>query len=1179
MKLLYYSAMRPSRSLLKYLILMKLILIFLTTLFLQQGYSANAQLISISKKNISLHDVLKEIRMQTGNDFFFDNATLSRSKKIDIDIKKGTLEEVLNSTFKDQPLSYTISGNTIVVKGKEERVQPVEIKENLEIQQQLLAGKVTDEKGEELAGVNITVKGTTRGTTTDGSGKFQIEVQLNSTLVFSYIGFLRQELVYAGQSPLNVVLMEDNTAIDEVVVVGYGTQKKVNLTGAVSQIDSKVLDDRPVSNVTQAMQGSMPNVNVSFGNGRPGTEGSVNIRGYASINSANAAPLILIDGVPGNINNINPRDVESISVLKDAAASAIYGSRGAFGVMLVTTKSAKGGKVAINYSNNFGFAGSTVSTDFMTDGYDAARLNDEAFMRATGNSYTGYTEADYEELFKRKTDKSLPDVVIQNRKGKDQYVYYGNTDWWSVLYRDQQTSMEHALSFTGGTEKMDFYLSGRMYDKNGIMQINQDKFKSYNLRAKLSGEVASWFRVSNNTQFNYKNYTFPGWNGSANANNNFISSTVHALPSYVPINPDGTATYRTELNSYTIGDGIFADLLHGKSKGADGEYEFVNSFQALFSITKGLNIIGDYTFSHNPQSQFTRRTQAPWSIYPGVISYLGTDRLTEIETKYNNHVMNIFADYQRSFNVHNIKVTAGYNQEHRSYKRITGIRFDLLSEDLNDLNLGSGAMEVTGGANTWALMGFFGRINYDYKDRYLFEVNGRYDGTSKFPAGQRFGFFPSVSAGWRISEEPFFSSLKNVINEFKIRGSYGSLGNSQEAAVYGYIPLLNRGSSTYIMNGRRTEFLSVPTPTSPMLTWERATTSNIGIDINLFNNRLNTSFDLYQRNTLDMLVPGKTLPATFGAASPKTNAGDLRNTGWELSVVWRDQKMVGEKPLGYNVSLGLSDSKAKITRFDNREKLLNNHYVGQQLGEIWGYRVDGLFQSNEEADNWKTNQDYVNQQRLSAPGNWSKLQAGDMKFIDLNGDGKVNAGDNTLSNPGDQVIIGNALPRYTFGINLGANWHGFDISGFFQGIGRQHWYPGNNADKFWGPYSRPYYSFVPRNFTDDIWTPENPDAYFPLLRGYTALNNRGSLNVKNDRYLQDLAYIRLKNLTVGYSLPTSILGKAKISRARFYVSGENVFTLTKLRSDYIDPENASGEVNGRSYPFSKTFSLGIDITL
>lgn len=1044
-------------------------------------------------------------------------------------------------------------------------------------QQELISGTVVDSNGKPIAGVTVKVVETGITSMTNENGLFNIQSTLDQTLYVSMLGYEVQEVKISGKN-LRIVLNEGGEMLDEIVVVGYGVQKKVNLTGAVSQIDSKILEDRPVSNATQALQGAVPNLNINFSNGRPGTEGSVNVRGFASINSTNAGPLMLIDGVPGSINNVNPRDIENISVLKDAAAAAIYGARGAFGVVLVTTKKGKAGRMNISYNNNFGFSDLTVSTDFMTSGYDAARLNDEAFIRATGNSYTGYTPEDYEELLKRKTDPSLPSVVIQNRNGKDQYVYYANTDWWDVFYRDMQTSSEHAITMSGATEKINFYLSGRTYEKNGIMRVQQDKFRGYNLRAKLEGQLTNWLKVSNNGQINYKNYTFPGWNGSANANNNFISTTVHALPSYVPVNPDGTATFRTELNNYTIGDGIMADLLHGKSKGGEREFEFMNQTEAVATLYDGLTVTGNYTFAYNPINTFARRTQAPWSIYPGVISYLGYDRLTEAQVTNQVHTVNFFANYTKSFNDHNFGATAGYNREHRSYDRIGGVHNDLLSEDLNDFNLGTGDMTVNGGANTWALEGYFGRLTYNFKERYLFEVNGRYDGTSKFPSKQRFGFFPSFSGGWRISEESFMSDLKPILNEFKLRASYGELGNAQEASVYGYIPLMNSGLSNYIQNGNKTQFISAPTPISSDLTWERTNTLNIGTDISLMNSKFNMSFDYFIRKTLDMLIPGKTLPAVFGASSPRMNAGDLENRGWEVSLSYREQFEVGDKPFTLNVSAGLSDSKAKITRFDNPRGLLTDYYVGQELGEIWGFKTDGLFQSNEEAANYAVNQNYVDNVRLSAPGEWSRLQAGDLKYLDLNGDNIVNQGDNTLSNPGDQVIIGNSRARYTYGFNLGANWNGFDVSAFFQGIGRQHWYPGTNADKFWGPYSRPYFSFVPKDFEQDVWTPENPDAYYPLMRGYIALNTRGSLVTKNDRYLQNIGYLRLKNVTLGYTIKQEWMQRVKLSNARLFVSGENLWTATDLRSDYIDPEQAAQESNGRAYPYSRTFSFGLDIT-
>lgn len=1043
--------------------------------------------------------------------------------------------------------------------------------------QNTVSGKITDQEGNPVAGASVSNLVSGAGTSSNDQGEFEISGQSGEELRITMVGYVTQTVSITGPQ-IQITLEVSQQAVDEVVVVGYGRQKRVSLTGAVAQVGPEVLEDRPVANAAQALQGAVPNLNINFTNGRPGGEGKINIRGFASINSANASPLVLIDGVPGNINNINPRDIESISVLKDASAAAIYGARGAFGVMLVTTKKGKAGKMSISYSNNFATSDLTVRTDFITNGYDAAVLNDEAFVRATGNRYTGYTDEDYEELLKRKNDPSLPWVVIQNRNGKDQYVYYGNTDWWNTFYRNRMNSMEHALTFSGGSEKIDYYVSGRMYTKGGLMKVNQDEFEGYNLRSRLTGQVTDWLRISNNSQINYQNYTYPGWNSSVDANNNFISTTVHALPSYVAQNPDGTATYRTELNNYNIGDGIMADLLHGKSKGGEKEYEFINLFEAVAEITPGLTVTGNYTFNYNPIDVFRRRTQAPWSIYPGEISYLGNDQLYQSLGTYKKHSFNLFANFNKQFGDHHIGVTAGYNQELSTYRNVGGTHTDLLSEDLNDFNLGTGVPILNGGEATWALQGFFGRVNYDYKGRYLLEVNGRYDGTSKFPTGQRYGFFPSFSAGWRVMEEPFLESARAYINEAKLRVSYGALGNAQEASEYGYIPLLGAGTSAYLTNGARTQYLSIPIPISADLTWERTSTLNFGADFEFAQSRLMASFDYFVRETLDMLIPGKTLPAVFGAASPRTNAGDLRNVGWELSLSWRDHFNLADKPFSYNVGFGLSDSKAKITRFDNQQYLLNNYYVGQTLGDIWGYRIDGMFQSDEEAANWDVNQDFVNRQRLSAPGDWSRLQAGDLRFVDVNGDGVVDAGKNTLGDPGDQVIIGNNRPRYSFGFNLGGSWQGFDVSAFFQGIGRQHWWPGNNSDKFWGPYSRPYYSFVPKDFAEDIWTPENPDAYFPMLRGYIALNGNGSLNVKSDRYLQDLAYIRLKNLTVGYTLPAAMMSRLKLSNARIFLSGENLWTATKLRSEYIDPEQAGQETNGRAYPYSRTFSFGLDFT-
>ncbi len=1149
---------------------MKLTVILLTAVCLQVHASGFSQeRITLSAKNTELKKLFSLIQQKSNYRFLYYDGIIPDNIRVSIEANDMPLEKVLEKVLVNTSLKYQVLEDNLVVISRLEQAE----------QKRMVKGRVINEAGEALSGVSVQLKGSGNGTTTNENGEFSLDVSDNSTLVASYIGYDSKEVLVKNNEFIIIQLVAQNSSLDEVVVVGYGTQKKVNLTGAVSQVEAKVLEDRPVANITQALQGAVPNLNISFGDGRPGSGGTINIRGIASLNDQKGSPLVLVDGVPGSLNLINPRDVESISVLKDAASSAIYGARGAFGVVLVTTKRAKKGKMNINYGNNFAQATSTVSTDFITDGYTSAILNDEAFLKAVGKTYTGYTDQDYEELKKRQTDKSLPSYIIDNRNGKDMYVYYGNTDWWRTMFRDWQPSMEHNLSFSGGTDKIDYLLSGRLYEKKGIMQVNQDIYNAYNFRAKISANVTDWLTITSNTQFNATDYNYPGWG----VNSNFVSVTVHALPSYLPVNPDGTATYRTELNNYTIGDGIYADLLHGKSKGAEKRYEFVNTIGATLKLSKDLSVIGNYTFNLYNGSTMQRRAYAPWSIFPGVISYLGYDQLNEAMSTEQYHVVNAYANYSKTLGDHSFKVMAGVNQELKKFKNLSGYRKELLSEDLNDFNLGSGDQQINGGASEWALLGVFSRINYDYKGKYLLELNGRYDGTSRFPAGDRFGFFPSVSAGWRLSQESFFEPLKNVINELKFRGSYGALGN-QQVATYGYISTMARGTMNYLMNGNKTEYLTVPAPISPTLTWEKATSVNLGVDVGLLQNRFTASFDWYNRNTVNMLTKGKTLPRVFGASEPKENAADLLTKGFELTLGWKDDFKLAGKPFGYDVTFVLGDYTSEITKFDNPSRLLSDYYVGQKLGEMWGYSTDGYFTTDAEAAAYQAkltslSGTSVYKQISSAPGEWGKLRAGDLRYQDLNGDGTINNGKNTVDDHGDLIVIGNSQPRYSFGVNAGANWNGFDLSVFLQGIGKQNWYPGANADKFWGPYSRPYYSFIPADFQSKIWTPENPDAYFPALRGYTALNGGGDLNSWNNRYVQDLAYIRLKSITIGYSLPAPILKKIKLDRCRIYVSGENVFTLTKLKTKYIDPEMAAAETNGRVYPFNKTFSFGLDISL
>ena len=1129
------------------------------------GQHLAQQPISLQAESRTLQEVLKDIERQADVVFVF-SSSVPYQQKVSIAVKAEPLDRVLFALLSPLQISYEVVDQQIVLqKRPEEQDQP----------DGRVSGTVTDQKtGQPVPGVNVLIKGTNHGTVTDIDGNYALEAPDSaSTLVFSFIGYRTTEIAIEDRTTVDVALATDTQTLESVVVVGYGTQKKANLTGAVSQIDSETIEDRPTANVTQAIQGAIPNFNINFDDGRPGTQGQLNIRGNTSINGGE--PLVLIDGVPGGtINSINPLDVESITVLKDAASAAIYGARAAFGVVLITTKSGKPGKMTVNYSSNYAFSSPTVRTDFLTDGYTVAQLYDEAFMRNSGTRYTGYTDADYEELKKRQTDPTLPSVVIDDRNGRDQYIYYGNTDWYRVIYRDVQPSMQQAISLSGGSDKVDFLLSGRYYQKDGIMKINQDKFRQYNLRVKVNAEVTDWLTVGANIQYNTARYTYPGWG----IESNFTRPTFHALPSYVPTNPDGTATYRTGLNNYAIGDGAFPALLHGKSGGEENSYEIVNTLNTTLRLTDHLNVVANYSYIVADSLDYQRRTEEPWSIYPGEIDYVGFDRLSQQAYGGNYQVVNAYANYEQDFGQHALKVTGGVNQEINRYKAISGYRNDLLSEDLHEFSLGTGDQEINSYAREWALLGLFYRVNYNYAGKYLLETNGRYDGTSRFPEGKRFGFFPSVSAGWRISEEDFFTPLKSVINEMKIRASYGSLGN-QLTAPYGYIETLRSGELDYLMDGANTEYLTSPNPISPNLTWEKATSANIGVDLGLLENRLTLSLDAYRRTTTDMLTKGKTLPEVFGANEPKENAADLRTEGFEVAINWQNNFSLGGKDFNYSVGFNLADYTAVITRFDNPTKLLDDYYVGQQLGDIWGYTIEGYFKTDQQAAEYTVDQSNVNRQIGIAPGEWGKLRAGDMIFADLNGDGVIDVGQNTLSDHGDLRVVGNDQPRFPFGLNLTANWNGFDVRTFFQGIGKQNWYPGNNAIAFWGPYSRPYASFLPADFIEKVWTPENPDAYFPVLRAYTALTRTGSLRNPTDRYMQDLAYIRLKNVTVGYSLPTALTERLRLSRVRLYLSGENLVTLTKLDTQYIDPEQAPGNNgNGRVYPFSKIYSFGLDVS-
>lgn len=1141
--------------------------------------------VSLHAHDKSVKSILKDIEKQLSVIFTYRPDLVSVSKRVSIEARDTTLRAVLSRMF-GPDVEFLAQGKEILLKPAQESLasQRPAIGESAVMMLFRVTGTITDERGEPLPGASVIEKGTTRGTVTDVEGKYSLDVfDERATLVISFIGYQTQEVEVNGRTVIDAMLQPDAKALDEVVVVGYGTQKRVNLTGAVNQVGGDELRDRPATTISSMLQGAIPNLNIRMASGTPGQMGSLNVRGATSINGNSVqmgAPLVLIDGIPGTLDRLSPEEVESISVLKDAASAAIYGARGAFGVVLITTKNGGDGKTVVRYNNSFGYSTPTVSTDFLTTGYDWMKLNDAALAHIGG--YSGYTEADYAELLARRHDKTehpdRPWVTIQNRNGRDQYVYYGNYDWWDIMFTEFQPSQSHNLSVTGGGDRVSFMINGNFKAKDGIMRIHTDEFTSKALRTKVSAKLNPWLRVSNNTNFYHSSYEYFGRQGGGSAN--FTHINVHASPAYAPMNPDGTATYITGLNNYDIGDGIFAMLIDGNTRGRDRKYELTTINEVKITPFKDFNVTANYSYNMYTDPSYYRQVPAKYSLYPGVVEITpkySVDKLTE-EQQFNQvHVVNVFGDYAKSFHdTHNFKLLAGFNQELHMPKKITAARMDISSETLNDLNLGTGEQTVFGGSSEYALRGFFYRLNYDYKGKYLLETNGRYDGSSRFPKDRRWGFFPSVSAGWRVSDEPFFNPLSNLITDLKIRGSVGALGNQALSGSYPYISTMNPGTMAYILDGERAKYYNSPVPVSAGFTWEQVTSYNGGVDMGLLRNRLSVSYDQYVRNTTGMLSNDVKLPNVFGATEPLVNVADLQTKGFELTVGWRDQTNLAGKTFRYNASFALSDNHTTITKIINPTRLTYTLYEGKKVGEIWGYITDGFFETDAEAKTYPIDQSWLNRVRND---NNIPLRAGDLRWVDLDGDGRISQGANTVDDPGDQKVIGNSTPRYMYAMNLSANWNNFDFSAFFQGLGKMDWYPGSNADRFWGPYSRPYFSFIPRDFEKDVYSETNRDAYFPNLLAYVALNANNELRATNNRYLQDLAYLRLKYITLGYSLPKPLLERLKIERFRVFVSGENLVTWTKLRTKYIDPEQAMAHGDGRVYPFSKTYAFGFDITL
>lgn len=1058
-----------------------------------------------------------------------------------------------------------------------------------------VTGTVRDEKGMALGGVTVIAKNTktdfSAGAQTDSSGVFTFQRLPEGgpyTFTISFVGYEQQvvsgyQVTGSKTVSLSIKLKSLTETLSDVVVVGYGTQKKLNLTGAVAQVGGEVLENRPLPNISQGLQGMIPNLNIVMGDGKPVQSPSFNIRGTTSIGQGGSA-LVLIDGIQGDPALLNPNDVASVSVLKDAASASIYGARAAYGVVLITTKNPARDKFSITYSSNYSLKSPTSVPDVITNGYQYAVMFDSAWSAWNDYAQTAqninktqpFSKAYLAEYKKRDADPSLPKVDVVNGS----YVYYGNMDWYGALYKKNIGSIDQNISISGSSGKTSFYITGRYFGQDGLFRYNSDDYKIYNVTAKGTSQVLPWLQVTNTTQYSSRFYHNPLNVGEGGGIWRNLADEGH--PSSMLFNPDGTLTFSA---AYTVGD-----FVYGRN-GIDFTNQVLRNTTGFVAniIGKELKLKGDFTFQNTTELQKTIRVQVPYSNAPGVIAYVGTttNDISQVTRQYNYLAGNIYAEYEKTLGKsHYIKFLAGYNYEQSTNNSLTATRNGLIYSNATDISLALGqSIVTTGGYEKWAILGGFSRINYSFKDRYLIEINGRYDGSSKFPSNQRYAFFPSASAGWRISKEGFWKMSPSAVTDLKIRASYGSLGNGNIAS-YAYQEQFGITQSGRVLGGILPQYTSAPGVVPNGLTWETAITSDLGIDASFLNNRLNFTGDIYKRRTKDMFTVGQTLPAVFGASVPKGNYADLTTKGWELAVSWKDRIVIGSKELHYSIGFNMADYTAVIDKYNNATSNLgsgfNDYYTGKRVGEIWGYTNDGYWTAANVSQ-------AKAMQALFKASNTGIWLPGDIKFKDLNGDGVINNGDNTLANPGDLTVIGNSLPRYTYGINLSADYSGFFFSAFLQGVGKQDWWPGSEADAFWGIYNRPY-NYAMTYMQGNMWSESNPDAYFPRLRGYVAQNGSGELFNAQTKYLQNVRYIRLKNIQVGYNLPAGLLAKAHINAARIYISGENLWSASPLYklTRNIDVENigksdailtgSSNNGNGNNYPILKSITVGLSVT-
>ena len=1170
-------------------------------LYAAESYSQTR--LSINMKNATVGEVFRQIERGSEFIFFYNNDAVDTNRRVDVAAEGSTVSEILDKVLDPATTGYTVDDRQVTVFRKAAEPAPARAPQQ---QARTVTGKVIGSDGTPLVGTTVVLEGTSTVAIASNDGSYSIRVPDGGSLRFSLLGYVDKTEAVNGRSVVDVVMESSVTTIDDVVVVGFSTQTKGNLTGSFGIATAEEIKDRPVMFASQMLQGLVPGLNITQTNGAIDQTPSINVRGRGGIstgnNSANGVtnPIVLIDGIEGDINRINPNDIDNVTVLKDAAAASIYGSKAAFGVILVTTKRGAQGKTKVNYSNNFRWSTPTKLPETPDSITFAAYYNDNLtnnggrvhFNEQWMNAIVDFQAGKFANTIYKNGGTTEGarwgegfDPWGKDPNGSDVGIGgFNNIDYYDVLFKEYSFAQEHNLSLSGAQGRVNYYTSVNYADQGGLMGFGSDNYDRYSVNARIGYQVYDWIDFTYNVRFNRDVYDRP----TDMYNYGEVGrQTWPLLPLY-----DGNGMLRARLPLRAELGGNTVTRTDNLTQRIQMVFEPINNWRTTLEVAYAIRNVDNHRVGHPTYGGDGGHWDVDGNVIPRTT---GESSIQENATFRDQFTLNLFSEY--SFKVaenNNFKVMAGLQEVSEQSKgygiRKRGIMFDDLpyiglTSDTN--KAGTQVPPTLEGAHLWktAMFGVFGRINYDYQRRYLFEANLRYDETSRFRAGHRAVWAPSVSAGWNIAEEGFMASSRGWIDMLKVRGSYGTIANQNTRGEYPTYTLMGIGAGgnggNWWWNGasRPNQASSSGTLENPYMMWSRVITTDLGLDFAMFRDRLTGSFDWFSRRNTDQMGSPLRQPAVIGVSPPYTNSLESKDTGFELSIGWNDRLANGFR---YGVRFMLSDYTTTVLKFPNNPTgaIDDNNtttYPGYKVGDIWGYVTKGMAKTDDEMKQHlaTTNQDVIN-----GGGRWG---AGDIMYQDLNDNGRIDRGANTIFEPGDRKIIGNDTPRYTFSLDLTAQWKGFDFRAFFQGVGKRDWHAsGGNNSFFWGGTGDVWWQNCFTSHLDswrdsETWSVQKGYMTENTDNPYFAKPKGGGYNTQvQTRYLQNAAYIRLKNLQIGYTLPSQWTQKAQIEQVRVFFSAENIMTITSL-FDIYDPETLFGGNNGSIYPLSKVLSFGVNI--